>query len=117
MLDAFPVQKAATYFLYLGRITYKNNVHYFPLEKTTKALSTTYYEAPVQYFQCYLKTFLIHTEQEVSTETEQQLRRKRGYNATVSLDSLSAGATKGNWVSIIGNSQHLSSRGRTARFS
>lgn len=48
---------------------------------------------------------------------EQHLRRKRGYNATLSLDSLSAGVTKENWVSIIGNSQHLSSGGRTARFS
>lgn len=48
---------------------------------------------------------------------EQHLRRKRGYNATLSLDFLSAGVTKENWVSIIGNSQHLSSGGRTARFS
>lgn len=76
-----------------------------------------YYEDPVQYFQWYLKILLIQTEQDIATEMEQHLRRRRGYDATLSLGSLSAGVTKGNWVSIMGNSQHLSSGGRTARFS
>lgn len=79
--------------------------------------SIPYPDNPVQYFQWYLKILFIHTEQEVSREMEQHLRRKRGYNATLSLDSLSAGVTGKNWVSIIGNSQHLSSGGRAARFS
>jgi len=83
----------------------------------TKSSSTTYYEVPAQYFQWYLKVLLTHTEQEVSTEMEQHLRTKRGYNAALSLDCLSDGVTNGNWVSIIGNSQHLSSGGRTDRFS
>lgn len=79
-----------------------------------KSFPTTSYEDLVQYFQWYQKILLTHTEQEVSTEIEQHFRRKRGYNATLSLDSLSA---RGNWVSIIGNSLHLSSGGRAARFS
>lgn len=119
MLDAFAVQKAERLFP-VPRLYLLQNQHppfWARGRWTTKFFSTTYYEDPVQYIQWYLKILLIHTEQEVSTEVEQHLRRKRGYNTTLSLDSLSAGVTKGNWVSIIGNSQHFSSGGRTARFS